>query len=77
MMIQQWWASIHDDLDLVMKKTWRRRWLEDKEDSKMKKTWRIEDEEDLKTKKTWRWQDDLVDAEKKTSAENYVERIPS
>ena len=35
-----------------------------------------EDEEDLKTWK-WRWRDDLVDTEKKTSAENYVERIPS
>ena len=70
-MIQQWWASSHDDTDPVRKKnkmTWR---LEDEEDE--------EDEEDLKTKNTWRWRwrDDPVDVEKNTSAENCVERIPS
>ena len=69
-MIQQWWASSHDDADPVIKKknmTWR---LEDEEYLKKKITWRLEDEEDLNTKKTWRWiwQDDLVDTEKKTSA---------
>ena len=40
------------------------------------------DPDDLKTKMTWRrkWledEDDPVDAEKNTSAENCVERIPS
>ena len=92
-MIQQWWASSHDDPDPVMKRkkmtwkledkeylkkkkmTWR---LEDEEDLKRKKmTWRLKEEEDSKMKKTWRWRDDPVDAEKKTSAENCVERIPS
>ena len=76
-MIQWWWASIHDDADPVIKKkkmTWR---LKDKEELKKKMTWILEDEEYLKTKKTWRWRDDPVDVEKKTSAENCVERIPS
>ena len=57
MMIQQWWSSSRDDLDPVMKKTWRRRWIrrriEDEDDLKMKKTWRwwwLEDEEDLNMK---------------------------
>ena len=57
-----------------MNKTGR---LKDEEDLKKKMTWRLEYKEYLKTYKTWRWRDDPVDAEKKTSAENCVERIPS
>ena len=54
-MIQQWWSNGRDDADPVMKKTWRRRWLEEKEDKADKadkedlKTWRLrrlEDEDD-------------------------------
>ena len=76
-MIQQWWASSHDDADPMIKKkkmTWR---LEDEEGLNTNMTWQLKDEEDLKTKKTWTWQDDPVDVEKKTNAENCVERIPS
>ena len=70
-MIQiQWWCSMmiqierwsRSEDDLKMKMTWRWRWLEDKDDLKMKMTWR---------------RDDRADREKKTSAENRVERIPS
>ena len=54
-----------DDPDPMMKMTLRWIWLEDEEELNMKTTWR------------WIWQDDPVDTEKKTSAENFVERIPS
>ena len=77
-MIQiEWWSrsssddpdpvmiSNDDDLDQVMIHIQRRRWIEDKEELKTKKTWRC------------KWQDDPVDTKKKTSAENCVERIPS
>ena len=56
-MIQQWWASSHDDADPVIKKkkmTWR---LEDEEDLKKKMTWRkrrLEDKADKEYFKTWR-----------------------
>ena len=63
MMIQTWWWSrcVDDPVVVMMqipwwRKTWSRIWLEDKEDSKTNNTWR------------WRWWDDLVDIEKKTSA---------
>ena len=38
--------------------------------------WWLEDDDDLKTKMNWR-RDDPVDTEKKTSAGNCVEIIPS
>ena len=77
----KWWSSSDEPVVMMMQihdkeeeVTWR---LEDKEDLKKKMTWRLKDEEDLKTKKTWRWRDDPVDAKKKISAENYVERKTS
>ena len=72
MMIQiGWWSRSRDDTDPMT-----RRWLEDEDDLKMKMTWKwrwLEDSEDLRC----RWRDDPVDTEKKTSAKNCVERIPS
>ena len=47
----------------------------DQEMIQIQQIW-LEDEDDLKTKMTWKW-DDPADTEKKTSAENCVERIPS
>ena len=62
-----WWSRSSDDPDPVL---WRSRSRDDP------------DPDELKMKMTWRWrwledEDDLVDTEKKTSAENCVERIPS
>ena len=69
------WSRSSDDLDPVMpfyddpdremiqiQMTWRWRWLEDEEELMTEMTWR----------RTW-----SSDTEKKTSAENCVERIPS
>ena len=65
-MIQQWWSSIHDDADPMIKKknmNWR---LEDEQDLKNNMTWRLEDEEDLKKKMTWRLKDEEDLKSKKT-----------
>ena len=61
-MIQIEWWSISSDDDLDQEMIQIRLWIEDKDD--------------LKTNMTWR-RDDLADTEKKTSAENCVERRPS
>ena len=74
-LVQWCWSRSSDDLDPVMpfyddpdremiqiQMTWWWRWLEDEEDLMTEMTWR------------WKWSNDT---EKKTSAENCVERIPS
>ena len=69
-MIQQWWSRSSDDIQ------W---WSRSSDDVQW--WWsRSDDEDDLKMNMTWRWQgldDDPNDTEKKTCAENCVERIPS
>ena len=78
----QWWWSSSDDPDWVMIQIqlW---WSSDVLDW----VWSSDDdpdpdEDDLKIEMTWRWRwrelnDDPDDTEKKTHAENCVERIPS
>ena len=42
----QWWSRTSDDLDLMMKMTWRWRWLEDADDLKMQMMkWSREEEQ--------------------------------
>ena len=76
-MIQiQWcWSRSRDDLDPVVMSHDDPDW-EMIQIRRIKMTWRwrwLEDSEELRC----RWRDDPVDTEKKTSAENCVERIPS
>ena len=67
--------SSDDDPDQVMIQIQWRRTMMIQIERWSRSRW-LEDEYDLNTKMTWR-QDDPVDTEKKASAENYVERIPS
>ena len=70
MMIQiQWWCPM-----MIQIERWSR--FEDEDDLKIKMIWRWRWLEYLEYLRC-RWRDDPADTEKKTSVENYVERIPS